>query len=178
MAEANGELGSINLDDTKDIDQDLEGIEDPAVLKEQVLKARTFARQAVARAKKAESKKAPEEKKTPEEPKDQGASHTSKAVLTAEDVDIRVLRAQKMPEEEIKYLKKVAALNETGIIEAQSDEVYLAWKQKKEDDDKAEKARLGASQGSGSKKKEKEINTPGLSDADHKEKWKEHNAKQ
>ena len=168
----NGEHGSTNHDDAQDIDKDLEGIEDPALLREEAKKARAFARQQNKRAKEAEGKlKESPEKKTPENTGDQGASHT-KPVLTPDDVDVRVLRAQKMPEDEIKYLQKIAALNGTSIIEAQSDELFIAWKDKKDQETKAEKAKLGTSKGSGSAQKEKGLNTPGLTDAEHKELWR------
>lgn len=95
--------------------------------------------------------------------------------LSAEQIEVTVLKAQGASNEDIAYLKKLAAVNGTTLIEARQDELYLSFKAKKESDLKAQKAKLGASKGSGSVSKEKGFNTPGLTPQEHKELWKASN---
>lgn len=121
--------------------------------------------QILARAKKAEA-----ELKQLKEAK---ASQTTNSTFKSEDIEITVLKAQGVSQDEIDYLKKLAAVNGTTVIEAQSDELFKNFKTKKEDTEKAEKARLGVSRGSGSIKKGKDINTPGLTEAEHKDLWRQ-----
>lgn len=92
-------------------------------------------------------------------------------VLTEEAVDTKILKAQGTTDAQITMLKKLAAVNKTSIIEAQNDDIFKAYKSKEEAEAKAEKAKLGASRGSGSVKKEKDLSSPGLSEAEHKERW-------
>lgn len=176
----NGESGSKNQNEDQELDKDLEGIEDPALLREEAKKARAFGRQQNTRAKKAEKEATDlKEKKTPEEEEkpNKETSHTSKPAITAETVDERVLQAQGISKEDIDFLKKIAAVNGTSLIDAQKDELFVARKAKQEEEAKKEKARLGASKGSGSEAKKKDLNTPGLAPKDHKELWKEQNDK-
>lgn len=95
------------------------------------------------------------------------------ASLSATEIEETVLRAQGVSGDELKMLKKVANINSTSLIEAQRDEFYLSWKDKKEKEEKSDKAKLGASKGSGTQAKKKDFSTPGLSDEDHKAMWKE-----
>lgn len=158
------ELESIS-DDSDDID----------ALKEQLEQAREAKRQILARAKNAEAKlKSMSSQTTQSEPKPN--QPINNPVMTAEDVEVRILKTQKVSDDEIAYLKKIAAINGCSVIEAMEDEVYLNFKEKKEASEKSEKARLGVSRGSSSVRKEKEISQPGLTDADHKELWKRQNS--
>lgn len=150
-----------NLDDTDDID----------ALREQLEQAREAKRQILARAKNAEAKlKSMSSQTTQSQPK---PSQPINNILTTEDVEVRILKAQKASDDEIVMLKKIAAVNGTSIIEAQSDEMFISFKERKEEQEKADKAKLGASRGSGSVKKEKDVSSAGLSDAEHKELWRQ-----
>lgn len=161
-------LEATNSNEELELDNELEDTEDVEALKEQIEKQRIANQQILARAKKAEA----ENKTLKGKPAE--ATQISNN-LSSEDVEVSILKAQKVSEDEIAYLKKLAKVNGTSIIDAQNDEIYLGWKAKKEADEKSEKAKLGASRGSGSVKKEKTINSPGLSDEEHKALWKEQN---
>ena len=117
----------------------------------------------VARAKKAEE----ELKKF----KSSEATHITNDSLTEESVDVKILESQGVEAEAIAYLKKLAKVNGTPILAAQQDEIYKTWKSHKEAEMKAEKARLGASKGSGGSRTEKSTTTAGLTEAEHKELW-------
>ena len=95
--------------------------------------------------------------------------------LSGEQIEVTVLKAQGVSSDDISYLKKLAAVNGTTLIEAREDELYLSFKAKKESDVKAQKAKLGASKGSGSVSKERSFNTSGLTAQEHKELWKASN---
>lgn len=97
--------------------------------------------------------------------------------LSADDVDVKILQSQGVDEDSINYLKKLAKVNGTSILAAQTDELYGAYKSKKESDEKNAKATLGASRGSGQAKKVKEISTPGISTSDHRELWNKANGR-
>lgn len=122
----------------------------------------------VARAKKAEE----EAKKLRSKTVTEESSTINKTALSEENVDVKILQSQGMDEEAIEYLKKLAKVNETSLLAAQHDELFVSYKSQKEAKEKAEKATLGASRGSGQMKKGKNFSTPGLSDADHKEMWR------
>lgn len=93
--------------------------------------------------------------------------------LTEESVEIKILKAQGVTEDQIVQLKKIARVNETGLIESQSDPYFVAWKNTREQEAKANKAKLPASRGSSSISKAKDFNSQGLSEAEHKELWKQ-----
>lgn len=123
----------------------------------------------------ARAKKAEEELKAY---KAKAASETTqtleeKSTLTERDVDVKILQSQGLDEEAIEFLKKLAAVNGTSVLAAQSDELYSSFKDKREAKEKSEKAALGASRGSSPSKKQKDTTTPGLSDEDHKALWKQ-----
>jgi hypothetical protein len=163
----NEALGATNPNEEENLETEIEDTEDVDVLKSQVERDRIAKQQILARAKKAEAElKALKEQKP-------NATQNINNNLSSEDVEVSILKAQKVSDEKIAYLKKIAKLNGTSIIDAQSDELYLAWEAKKEAEEKSEKAKLGASRGSGSVKKEKTINSTGLSDEEHKALWRE-----
>lgn len=144
----------------EEIDTDTDDVE---ALKEALAKEKIAKQQILARAKKAEAL-VKEKKAEPSQINN---------VLTSDDVETKILKAQGLPDEDINYLKKLAKVNGTSIIEAQSDEIYKSFKANKEATEKAEKAKLGASRGSGSVKREKSFATKGLSDEEHKEMWRQ-----
>lgn len=135
--------------------------EDVETLKEKLAKAEQAKRELTVRAKKAEDalKGAPKPTQTISTPSN-------------EQIETTVLKAQGMDIDSINYLAKLAKVNGTGLIEAQNDELFLNYKAKKEADVKAQKAKLGASKGSGTIKKEKDLTTPGLTEEERKEIWK------
>lgn len=91
---------------------------------------------------------------------------------TAPSIEETVLKAQGIEEEEIDMLKKIAQVSGTSLIDAQKDTMFKLWKEKKEQEQRSKKASMGASKGS-SAKTEKGFNTPGLSEAEFKELWKQ-----
>ena len=97
--------------------------------------------------------------------------------LSADDVDVKILQSQGADEATIEYLKKIAKVNGTSVLAAQSDDLFVAFKEKKEREDKAQKASIGASKGSGSSQKGKTVATPGLTDEEHKDLWRQANGR-
>lgn len=141
-------------------------IEDVEALKRQIEEKDTFARQAVARAKKAEADLKALKEKAGE------ATQIINNAPSEETIDVKILQSQGLDDEAIAYLKKIAQVNGTTLIEAKKDELYKAFEEKREREEKAKKASLGASRGSGAIRKEKSITSPGLSDEEHKELWR------
>lgn len=84
------------------------------------------------------------------------------------DVEETVLLAQGMPEDLLKQLRKVAKVNETSLIKAQTDPIFVAVKEKYEKELKQKDASLGASRGSAAAKPKKDFSTPGLTREEHK----------
>lgn len=157
-----------NLDEEQNLDEQIEDTDDVDALKEALEKERIAKQQILARAKKAEAEAKELKTKANEKP-----SQNINNTLTAEDVEVKILKAQGLSEDEISYLKKLAVINQTTIIEAQNDDIYQAYKNKKQEAEKAEKAKLGASRGSGTVKQSKTVSSEGLTDAEHKQLWRE-----
>ena len=84
--------------------------------------------------------------------------------LNVEEV---VLLANGMDEELLTRLKKVAQVNNTSLIKAQNDPIFIAVKEQFEKDKKKEDASLPAARGSGAVKAKKDTTTPGLSRDEH-----------
>lgn len=158
----------------KELDN-IENIEDVEVLKESNLKAREAIKQLTARAKKAEAEAQSLRGSQPksEEPKPTPTQSNDKNTISAEDIEIKILKSQGVSEDEVNYLKKIASVNGGSLIDAQKDELYVSWKTRREENEKAEKAKLGASRGSGAVKKEPGFKTVGLTEEDHKRLWRE-----
>ncbi len=95
------------------------------------------------------------------------------AVPSDEIVEEKILKIQGMSDELISELKAVAKARGKSLIDSVNDPIFVAIKTERETEAKAQKAKLGASKGSGSMKKEKAINSPGISDEDHKAMWRE-----
>jgi len=172
MSHDDQEVESTISNEELELEQEQDDTEDVEELKEQLTKAREAQRQILARAKKAEAQL----KERPSQvTKDEAKPTQFTNTLTAEDVEVKILQTQKVSEDEIAYLKKIAAINGTSLIEAMEDPIYTGFKDKKEADKKSENARLGASRGSSSVRKENTTSTPGLSKADHKDLWRKAN---
>ena len=91
----------------------------------------------------------------------------TKPQATPANVEEVVLLANGMDETLMEQLKKVAAINNTSLLKAQNDPIFVAVKEKFEREKKSSSASLGASRGSGAAKVQKGLNTPGLSREEH-----------
>lgn len=103
----------------------------------------------------------------------QNITNKTTANPSTEDMEAMVLKAQGMPNDLLDELKAVAKARGKTLLDSTTDPIFLAIKTQKETETKALKAKLGASKGSSSVKKEKGINTPNLTDEEHKELWKQ-----
>lgn len=83
------------------------------------------------------------------------------------DVDERILKSQGMNPELLQQLKDIAKLRGVNLIDAQSDPLFVATKEKFEKDEKSKRASVGASRGSTGVQVQKDLNTPGLTREDH-----------
>jgi hypothetical protein len=101
-----------------------------------------------------------------EESKDKPAA---KPALSREE---GILIAKGFSEEEVEYAQKVAELQKKPLTEAVTDDLFTAWKAKRDKDAKDKAAQLGTSRGGRSTVK-KSFRTPGLSDDEHKEMFNE-----
>jgi hypothetical protein len=170
MSEQDNEvLAATNSNEEQELEINLEDdSDDVETLKAQVAEKDTFARQAIARAKKAEA-----ELKSLKGNKTEANQNLETKTISQETIEETVLKAQGESQEMIDQLKKIAQVTGKTIFEARQDPYYLAIKQAKENEVKSSQAKLGASKGSGSKKAEKSFNTPGLTAEEHKELWRE-----
>lgn len=142
-----------------DLELELDNTEDVEAIKARAEEVETFARQAVARAKKAE-----EELKVLKKPKETPAPVASPQA----SVEETVLLAQGLPEELLKELKAVAQVRGVSLIKAQSDPIFVAVKTQFDKDQKQKDASLPASRGSGQAKPKVSLETPNLSREEHK----------
>lgn len=144
-----------------------EGSDDVEALREQINEKETFAKQAIARAKKAEAElKALKGKK----PAEASQLNNTDSQSTIEET---VLRAQGMSEELVDKLKMIAQVTGKTLIQAQSDPYFVSVKTAMEEEAKSAQAKLHTSRGSGSVKQEKDFNTPNLTEEEFKAMWKE-----
>lgn len=91
----------------------------------------------------------------------------TKPQATPANVEEVVLLANGMDETLMEQLKKVAAINNTSLLKAQNDPIFVAVKEKFEREKKSSNASLGASRGSGAVKAQKSLSTPGLTREEH-----------
>jgi len=137
-----------------------EAVESPeAEVKEETVPKSQF-NQVLARAKKAEAllKNKPKE--------------SINNVLSEETIEEKILLSQGLSSELIDELKALSKVRGKSLLATTTDPIFVAIKEAKEKEVKEQKARLGASKGSGSVKKEKSFTTPGLTPEEHKEMWK------
>jgi hypothetical protein len=106
------------------------------------------------------------------ERRDRRAKETPAAQSSAQSVEETVLKTLGMDDDSLTYLKKVAAVNGLSLAEAQRDQLFVTYKQVKEQELKAKEASVGASKGSGQRSKTVAFSTPGLSEDQHKALWK------
>lgn len=88
-------------------------------------------------------------------------------------IEKKILKSQGMSDELLTELVALSKVRGKGLIDTQSDPIFIALKESKDKEEKSAKANLGASKGSGSVKKGKDFNTPNLTDEEHKEMWKQ-----
>ena len=136
-------------------------------LRSELEKERKAREQLTARAKKAEAALKEKSSQSVE------ATEQTTTNNNAPSVEETVLKAQGVDEDSLAYLKKVAQVNDIGLIEAQQDDLYLSWKDKREKEQKSQKANLGASRGSGQVRQKETLQTSGLTQDKHKELWKQ-----
>lgn len=148
---------AIISDEQLELELNPESAEDIEAVKASAVKATTFAKQALARAHKAE-----EELKELKKPK------LESVVPSQPDVEETVLLANGMPEELLEELKAVAGVRKVSLIKAQKDPIFVAVKEKFEKEQKQKDASLGASRGSGATKPKKDFSTPGLTREEHR----------
>ncbi len=149
----------------------LDNTDDVEAIKANAEKMETFARQTLARAKKAEiAAKAQglelnSDGEWVKKPKETPAPVTPSQA----SVEETILLANGMPENLLEELKAIAAVRKTSLIKAQTDPLFVAAKDIFEKEKKQKEASLPASRGSGQTKVKKDFNSPGLSRDEHRE---------
>ncbi len=91
------------------------------------------------------------------------------------DIDERILKSQGMSDELLSELRVIAALRGVSVIDAQSDHLFVATKEKFDKDSKSKAASMGASRGSGKVQPKKDFASPSLSREEHMQMIKEAN---
>jgi len=169
MSEQDNEvLEAINSNEEENLEVEIEdGSDDVEALREQINEKETFAKQAIARAKKAEAELKALKGKKPEEA---SQINNTDSQSTIEET---VLKAQGMSEELVDKLKMIAQVTGKSLIQAQSDPYFMSVKTAMEEEAKSAQAKLHTSRGSGSVKQEKSFNTPNLTEEEFKAMWKE-----
>lgn len=160
MEEENKVAETTNSDEEVDLEETTEDTEDVQALKQKLAEAEEAKRQLTARAKSAEAKL-----------KEKAEPQISNG-LSKEEAELIILSSQGYTKEQLEELKALAKARGKSLIETQSDPIFLRMKEVWEQQAKEEKSKLGASRGSSTVKKEKDFNTPGLSDEEHKAMWK------
>ena len=117
-----------------------------------VAKLQEMNKKLYARAKQAEAKL----KVAPKviQPKKDISNATESQFLTREEA---ILIAKGEDESSLAKLKAISKGQGISLLEAQKDEMFMAWKDKQEVESKSKKAKLGASRSSGSQKPEKSV---------------------
>lgn len=153
------------VEDTQTVDDS----EEVTAQEEKTYTAEQF-KQVLARAKKAEAE-AKSLKGTKETKPAQATQNINSSSLTEEVVERKILKSQGMSDALIEELSAIAKVRGKGLIETQSDPLFEAVKGIEADKLAKAKAKLGASKGAGSVKKEKSFNSVGLTKEEHKELW-------
>ena len=145
-------------------DESTSGDEQTTGSNEELEKAKQAISQLTARAKKAE-----EELKKLKTSKETNANSNLTNTLSREEV---VLIAKGYDDESFNQIQAIAKGKGISLLEAEKDPLFVSFKEKKEAEAKAEKAKLGASKGSGQKETKPGFNSF-ESLEDHKKLWKE-----
>lgn len=171
--EQNGELDTSNqVEDAGDLDTS-DSTEDVDVdtLREELEKARAIAEKnkTLAENYKIRAEKAERQNKMPKDTNQQ-AKEPAINSLSREEA---LLIAKGYDEEALEQLGKIAKITEANLLDAVKDPLFIAWQTKREADQKAEQARLGASKGSAVSSGKVSFTTPNISAEEHKRLWKE-----
>jgi len=148
--------------------QSTSGDEETTDLAGELEKARKANAQILARAKRAEDevRKFKSSGETKAQPNINNVLSREEAVLIARGYD----------DESLNQIQVIAKGKGISMLDAEKDPLFVSYKEKKESEAKAEKAKLGASKGSGQKESK-----PGFKNfenlADHKKLWEEANNK-
>ena len=144
------------------------GDEETTDLAGELEKAKKAISQLTARAKRAE-----DEVKKSKVSGDTKAQPNLNNILSREEA---VLIARGYDDESLNQIQVIAKGKGISMLEAEKDALFVSYKEKKESEAKAEKAKLGASKGSGQKESK-----PGFKNfetlSDHKKLWEEANNK-
>jgi hypothetical protein len=87
--------------------------------------------------------------------------------------DEAIVIAKGFSEEELEHAKKVAALEGIKVTEAVTNDLFTAWKSKRDAEVKQRDAQLPTSRGARSATSKKTLSTPGLPAAEHEALWRE-----
>lgn len=161
------DVETIESTEEQELELTLDDTEDVEALKTQIAEKDTFARQAIARAKKAEA-----ELKAFKGGKPAEATQTlAPNAPVTEELEVLILKSQGMSPELIETLKKVSQATGKTLLDTQKDDIFITIKDKLEATEKSAKASVGASRGSGKVTKGKDFSTAGLTQEEHKELW-------
>jgi hypothetical protein len=97
--------------------------------------------------------------------------------LSKEDTEMLILKSQGMDDDLLNGMRDLAKIRGKSIMEVQNDPIILAMKDAKDKEAREKAAKLPASRGSSSIKKEKDVTTPNLSDEEHRALWRARNNK-
>lgn len=161
MNEENTDAVVTSTDEEATIEPVADNTEEVEALKVKLAEAEEAKRQITARAHKAEealktAKTATQENK-PENP------------FTRQQAEELLLQTQGVDEKRLESLRLISKAKNITMIEAQKDELYTSLDETLKTKERAEKAALGASRGSGRQEKPKE---GPLTREEHLEKWK------
>lgn len=87
--------------------------------------------------------------------------------LSRDEVEEILLKSQGMDEKELEALRRIAKGANISLLDAKKDEVFLAYQDKRREEEKKAKANLGASRGSGRVQQKADTKTPNLSREEH-----------
>ena len=152
--------------------EDTGSAEPESELQERLRKAEELANNYKIRAEKAEQRA---KGSTTEETKDAGNAPRG---LSAEEGKIytKVYTDKDMPEEmadeAVEFISKVSQVESSSLSDAMNSIMYKSWRKAKIQEYKDSKAALGVSRGA-SPSEQKTLDTPGLTEAEHKALWRE-----
>jgi len=89
--------------------------------------------------------------------------------FSRQEAEELLLKSQGVDDKRIENLRTIARAKGVGMLDAQKDELYIALDSKLKADEKAQKATLGASKGSGRGEAPKKDN---LTRDEHQEQWR------
>lgn len=93
-----------------------------------------------------------------------------------EIIAISVLTAKDYSEDEINYIGKIAKVEGISLLSAEKTDLFQAYKEKRENEMRAEKAKLSASRSGSRSQQQKDFSTPGLTAEEHKRLFMERNS--